>query len=61
MVKGSSAVFTNDAVDGFGATGLVAKNSTLHVSGGHWVSSTGTVGATPAKGSAAKAKVDGHG
>jgi hypothetical protein len=58
VVNRSGAVFTNDAVDGFGSTGHVAKNSTLQVSGGRWVSESGALGAEPSKGAAARAKVD---
>ncbi len=42
----STAVFTNDAISGYSQPGHVSKNSTLHVSGGHWVSVTGVVAPT---------------
>ena len=43
VVSRSNAVFTNDAIHGYGTSGHVSKNSTLHVNGGHWVSVTGEV------------------
>jgi hypothetical protein len=56
VVHRSSAVFSNDAVHGFGQTGHLARNSALRVTGGHWVSVSGAVGGEPAKGSGATAK-----
>ena len=37
----AGAVFKNDKVDGYGRRGLVSKNSTVAIHGGHWVSATG--------------------
>jgi hypothetical protein len=45
--KRSTVVFTNDAIHGFGRSGKVSKNSTVHVHGGQWVSVSGAVGAGP--------------
>ena len=51
VARRSSVVFTNDAVQGFGRTGRLARNSALQVAGGHWVSVSGAVGWAPVKGS----------
>ena len=41
VVKKSGAVFTNDNVSGYGKTGHVSGNSSLKVTGGRWVATSG--------------------
>jgi hypothetical protein len=41
LTKNSGAVFTNDSIDGYGSRGHVGVNSTVKVTGGHWVPATG--------------------
>lgn len=40
LAKNATAEFTNDLIEGYGRRGRVSKNSTLQVTGGHWVAAT---------------------